>query len=175
VDSYSDFVKRILSGMADLLSMAERAAANGRNVDTGEFASLFPEITAFTERLRFNVLYKGPQKFACTEIPLAEVKAIRQECGASVNDVILAIVTATIRRYCELHGDPVKGKLLRIMVPVICAAMAVRRNWATAFRSSRSPFRWISGHRSSCWPLSINEPSFSNACMPPSWSVWRED
>jgi diacylglycerol O-acyltransferase len=27
-------------------------------------------------------------------------------------------VTATIRRYCELHGDRVKGKLLRIMVPV---------------------------------------------------------
>jgi diacylglycerol O-acyltransferase len=35
-----------------------------------------------------------------------------------VNDVILALVTATIRRYCELHGDRVKGKLLRIMVPV---------------------------------------------------------
>jgi len=42
--------------------------------DTGEFASLFPEITAFTERLRFNVLYKGPQKFACTEIPLRKSK-----------------------------------------------------------------------------------------------------
>ncbi len=39
-------------------------------------------------------------------------------CGTSVNDVILALVTATIRRYCELHGDRVKGKLLRIMVPV---------------------------------------------------------
>lgn len=35
-----------------------------------------------------------------------------------MNDVILALVTATIRRYCELHGDSVKGKLLRIMVPV---------------------------------------------------------
>ena len=35
-----------------------------------------------------------------------------------MNDVILALVTATIRRYCELHGDRVKGKLLRIMVPV---------------------------------------------------------
>ncbi len=35
-----------------------------------------------------------------------------------MNDVILAIVTATIRRYCELHGDRVKGKLLRMMVPV---------------------------------------------------------
>ena len=118
VDSYSDFVKRILSAMTDLLSMAERVAANGGPVAGDEFATLFPEITAFTERLRFNVIYKGPQKFACTEIPLADVKAIRLKCHASVNDVILALVTATIRRYCELHGDPVKGKLLRIMVPV---------------------------------------------------------
>jgi len=118
VDSYSDFVKRILSAMTDLLTMTERAAANGGNVATDEFVSLFPEITAFTERLRFNVLYRGPQKFACTEIPLAEVKAIRQKCGTSVNDVILALMTATIRHYCELHGDRVKGRLLRMMVPV---------------------------------------------------------
>jgi diacylglycerol O-acyltransferase / wax synthase len=79
---------------------------------------LLPEITAFTERLRFNVIYTGPQKFVTAEIPLAEVKAIRHKTGTSINDVILALVTATIRRYCELHGDRVKGKLLRIMVPV---------------------------------------------------------
>ena len=71
-----------------------------------------------TERLRFNVIYRGPQKFAWTEIPLADVKAIRHNCGASVNDVLLALVTPTIRRYSELHGDRVKGRLLRIMVPV---------------------------------------------------------
>jgi len=118
VDSYSDFVKRILSALTDLLTMTERAAANGGNVATDEFVSLFPELTAFTERLRFNVLYRGPQKFACTEIPLAEVKAIRSACGTSVNDVILALMTATIRRYCELHGDSVKDRLFRMMVPV---------------------------------------------------------
>jgi len=118
VDSYSDFIKRILSAMADLLSMAERVAANGGDVAPDEFAGLFPEITAFTQRLRFNVLYRGPQKFACTAIPLAEVKMIRQKCGTSVNDVILAIVTATVRRYCEAHGENVKGRLFRMMVPV---------------------------------------------------------
>jgi diacylglycerol O-acyltransferase len=118
VDSYSDFVKRILSAMTDLLSMAERVASNGDQAATEEFATLVPEITAFTERLRFNVIYRGPQKFACTEIPLADVKAIRLKGGASVNDVVLALVTATIRRYCELHKDQVKGKLLRLMVPV---------------------------------------------------------
>lgn len=118
VESYSDFVKRILSALTDLLSMTERAAANGNSLASEEFVGLLPEITAFTERLRFNVIYTGPQKFATKEIPLAEVKAIRRKSGTSVNDVILALVTATIRRYCELHGDRVKGKLLRIMVPV---------------------------------------------------------
>lgn len=118
VDSYSDFIKRILSAMTDLLTMAERVAAGGDRTAADEFARLFPEITAFTERLRFNVIYRGPQKFACTEVPLADVKVIKLKGGSSVNDVILALVTATIRRYCELHSDRVKGKLLRIMVPV---------------------------------------------------------
>jgi diacylglycerol O-acyltransferase len=118
VDSYSDFIKRILSAMTDVLTMAERVAAGGNRTAADEFGQLLPEITAFTERLRFNVIYRGPQKFACTEIPLADVKAIKLKAGTSVNDVILALVTATIRRYCELHGDRVKGKLLRIMVPV---------------------------------------------------------
>ena len=125
VESYTDFIQRILSAMTDVLTMAEHAAAtkssNGggaASLPTSDFVSLFPELTALTERLRFNVIYQGPQKFAFTEVSLPEIKAIRKVCGASVNDVILAIVTATIRRYCELHGDPVKGKLLRLMVPV---------------------------------------------------------
>jgi len=118
LDSYSDFVKRVLSAYADVLTMAERAAANGGAVATDEFSRLFPEITAATERLRFNVVYRGPQKFAWAQIPLAEVKAIRKECGASVNDVLLTLVTATVRRYAELHGEPAKPRLLRMMVPV---------------------------------------------------------
>jgi diacylglycerol O-acyltransferase len=118
VDSYSEFVKRIIAALADLSSMAERVVANGGNFDTDEFTRLFPELTANTERLRFNVMYRGPQKFACAEIPLAEIKAIKQACGASVNDVILSLVTAAIRRYLELHGERVKGQLFRMMVPV---------------------------------------------------------
>jgi diacylglycerol O-acyltransferase / wax synthase len=118
VDSYSDFVQRILSALADLLSMAERAAANGGSLPGDEVCRLLPEITAFTERLRFNVPYRGPQKFAWADLPLADVKDIRHTFGTSVNDVILALVTATIRRYSELHGDLVKGRLFRMMVPV---------------------------------------------------------
>jgi len=118
VDSYSEVIKRILNALADVSSMAERFAVNIGNLATDEFTRLLPELIAPTERLRFNVLYRGPQKFACTEIPLTEVKAIKQTCGTSVNDVILALVTATVRRYVELHGDNVKGRLFRMMIPV---------------------------------------------------------
>ncbi|MBZ5664536.1 MAG: wax ester/triacylglycerol synthase family O-acyltransferase [Acidobacteriia bacterium] len=118
VDTYSELVKRILDAMADVSSMAERFAANGGSLATDEFTGLLPELSASTERLRFNVFYRGPQKFAWAEVPLAEIKAIKHTCGTSVNDVILALVTATVRRYLELHGDPVKGRLFRMMVPV---------------------------------------------------------
>jgi diacylglycerol O-acyltransferase / wax synthase len=119
VDSYSELAQRVLSAMADLMNMGERAAMNGGQLfPTDELSDLLPEITAFTERLRFNVKYEGPQKFAWIDIPLAEVKQIRHTFGASVNDVILALVTASIRRYLEFHGDRVKGRLFRMMVPV---------------------------------------------------------
>jgi len=118
VDSYAEFVKRILGSLGDVSTMAERFATNGGGLATDEFKQLLPELCASTERLRFNVLYRGPQKFAWVEIPLAEMKAIKQTCETSVNDVILALVTATIRRYVEVHGDRVKGRLLRMMVPV---------------------------------------------------------
>ncbi len=122
VDSYADIVKRIVDGYADASTMAERLATGAGSQDTGEgknlLRELLPEIGAPTERLRFNVLYRGPQNFGWAEIPLAEIKAIKSACGTSVNDVVLALVTATIRRYLGLHGDSVKGRLFRIMIPV---------------------------------------------------------
>jgi diacylglycerol O-acyltransferase len=118
VSSYSDFMQRILSTFTDVLTITEQSIANGGHQAGGEFSRLLPELTAPTERLFFNVIYRGPQKFAWTEIPLKAVKEIGGVCGTSVNDVLLALITATIRRYSELRGDRVKRRLLRIMVPV---------------------------------------------------------
>ena len=118
VDSYSDLVKRIFDGYVGVTTMAGRLGANGAKLDTDDFSGLLPEIGASTERLRFNVPYRGPQKFAWAELPLQEIKAIKSACGTTLNDVILALVTATIRRYLEMHGDRVKGRLFRVMIPV---------------------------------------------------------
>jgi diacylglycerol O-acyltransferase len=109
---------RVLSAWANMLNITERTLANGANPPSDEASRFMPEVTAPTERLFFNTIYRGPQRFACTEISLDEIKAVKTICGASVNDVLLALVTATIRRYSELHGDQVKGRLFRVMVPV---------------------------------------------------------
>jgi len=83
-----------------------------------DFARLMPEVSAATQLLPFNVICRGPQKFGWTEIPLADLKAVKQACGATVNEVALTIITSTIQRYVESRGVRLKGRLLRIVVPV---------------------------------------------------------
>jgi diacylglycerol O-acyltransferase / wax synthase len=83
-----------------------------------KLTKLLPELTAPTQRLFFNITYQGPQKFEFAKIPIKDIKAVRQQCGGTFNDVVLALMTSTIARYSELHGDKVKGRYLRMMVPV---------------------------------------------------------
>jgi diacylglycerol O-acyltransferase len=81
-------------------------------------ARLLSELAQPTEKLPFNVLCRGPQKFEWAEIPMAEIAAVRKECGATVNDVVLTTLTAALRRYEELHIANPKRRKLRILVPV---------------------------------------------------------
>jgi diacylglycerol O-acyltransferase len=117
IASSSDFVQRMLSAQADVLNFSQQLLASGE-WPLGEFSRFLPELTAPTQRLFFNKTYQGPQKFAWAQIPLSTLKAIRHKCGTTLNDVILALMTSTIQRYSELHGERVKGRLLRMMVPV---------------------------------------------------------
>jgi diacylglycerol O-acyltransferase len=88
------------------------------NGPANDLMKVMPELALPAERLPFNVVCHGPQKFGWTEVPMAEIQAIRQHCGGTVNDVILTVMTATIRRYAQLRGVRVKGRSARIMIPV---------------------------------------------------------
>jgi diacylglycerol O-acyltransferase len=84
----------------------------------GDLARLLSELAKPTERLPFNTLCHGPQLFDWTEISMAEIDAVRQTCGATVNEVVLTVVCGALRRYAELHDLKVKGRKLRIVIPV---------------------------------------------------------
>ena len=68
------------------------------------------ELAAPAERLPFNVICNGPQKFAWTEVPLDDIKAIKNNCGGTVNDVVLTTVTLAFGRYAEQRGVDLKGR-----------------------------------------------------------------
>jgi diacylglycerol O-acyltransferase len=117
LSSYSDILGRALNAYSDVSNIVARVASVERWPVT-KLTKVLPELTAPTERLFFNVTYQGPQNFAFAKIPVDDIKNIRQLCGATFNDVVLALMTSTIARYSALHGDKVKGRLLRMMVPV---------------------------------------------------------
>ncbi|HYL36802.1 MAG TPA: wax ester/triacylglycerol synthase family O-acyltransferase [Bryobacteraceae bacterium] len=116
--SYSDMVERVLSAQVAALNIAQALVSDQALRGMNQLVRLVPELLAPVERLPFNQPCVGERKIAWSEISMPEVSAIRQACGGTLNDVVLATVTAAVRRYAEWHGAPLKHRLLRLMVPV---------------------------------------------------------
>lgn len=125
----------LLSVHSELLRMAQPVAAPKENGTHAEqiqdavrplsciaplenFAQLLSELVQPTERLPFNIMCSGPQKFDWTELSMAEIATVRQACNATVNEVVLTVLSAALRRYAELHKVSVTGRNLRLVVPV---------------------------------------------------------
>lgn len=77
----------------------------------------WPKEWAFGPRTPFNVAITNQRSFASTSLPLAQVKAIGKELNATINDVVLALCSAALRRYLQDHGG-VPGKSLIAAVPI---------------------------------------------------------
>lgn len=115
--SYFSAVKGALTLHSEALKIAQELMASP-NGPIDDLMNVVPEIASPAERLPFNVVCHGPQKFGWTEVAMADIQAIRQSHGGTVNDVILTIMAAALRRYAELRGVHVKGRSVRIMIPV---------------------------------------------------------
>lgn len=69
-------------------------------------------------RTSFNVALTSPQRrFAFAELPLEEVKAVKNAFGGKVNDVVLAICAGGLRRYLDAKGE-LPDEPLVAMVPI---------------------------------------------------------
>ncbi len=61
----------------------------------------------------------GPhRRFDWLQMPLADLKAVKNALGGSLNDVVLATVSGAIRRFLERHRVDVEGLDFRVMAPV---------------------------------------------------------
>ena len=118
ITSFSEMVERVLSAQSAALDVAQALVGDRTTRALEQLARLVPELLTPLHRLPFNQPCSSGRKVEWTEIPMAEVKSIREACGGTLNDVVLTVVTLAVSRYAQLHGFPVKGRRLRLMVPV---------------------------------------------------------
>jgi diacylglycerol O-acyltransferase / wax synthase len=61
----------------------------------------------------------GPhRRFTWVRTELADVKAIKNALGGTVNDVVLAVVSGALGRHLHRRGETLSGRELKAMVPV---------------------------------------------------------
>jgi len=116
--SWSELLDRILATQSAALNIAQALTSDQALRGLDQLTRLVPELLTPVERLPFNQPLAGPRKVAWSEFSIPEVKAIREACGGTLNDVALTVVTHAIRNYALLHGVSLKHRLLRLMVPV---------------------------------------------------------
>jgi diacylglycerol O-acyltransferase len=111
-------VENLLTADAITVGLAEALLDDRMQKAIRGLRSLLPEFAASIERLPFNRQCTGDRKFCWAECSFAEVKAIREVAGGTVNDVILSVVTRAIARYVKLHKQTVTKRFIRVVCPV---------------------------------------------------------
>jgi diacylglycerol O-acyltransferase len=66
----------------------------------------------------FNVPVGPHRRFTWVRGDLGQFKAVKNELGGTVNDVVLTVVAGALGRYMRLHGEDTDGVELRAMVPM---------------------------------------------------------
>lgn len=116
-----DAVRRALQEREDLERRAREVAA-GITAFGRSAAELAPKTS-------LNAPIGPHRRFHAVRLSLADVKAVKNALGCTVNDVVLALVTAGLRRLLQTRGDDVAGLVLKAMVPVSVRDPSRRGTW----------------------------------------------
>lgn len=114
--------RRMIDGLSNLGErMRDAQAATERAIDKSLAAvsSLRSGWLTPSDRTPLNPDIGPNRRFDWTDIPLAEIKAIKNALGGSVNDVVLAITAGAVRSFLiEDRGFDPAGSEFRVMNPV---------------------------------------------------------
>ena len=70
---------------------------------------------AFGPRTPLNGTITAERSIALQALPLAELRAVAERHGATINDVVLALCSGTLRRYLARHGGVPRAPLIASM------------------------------------------------------------
>jgi WS/DGAT/MGAT family acyltransferase len=85
---------------------------------TGIAASVLRSVRLPAPGSPLVVSTSGRRALAVTALDLQRVRRIRAQCGGTVNDVLLSVVTGALRHWIAARGGQVDGLTLRAFIPV---------------------------------------------------------
>jgi diacylglycerol O-acyltransferase / wax synthase len=94
-----------------------RLLEGAREAAVGVGAMAWAGINA-APRSHYNKPIGPHRRFTWVRAELADLKAIKNELGGTVNDVVLATVAGALGRHLRAHGQNTNGLELKAMVPV---------------------------------------------------------
>ncbi len=112
---FNDAANQIRKGLPGPAGAAVRKLMGDvKSVDADQ-PPLMPAIGG--PRTPFNASITAHRRFAYRSAPLAHIKQIKNACGATINDVVMAVCAGALRRYLDEH-DALPDENLIAMVPV---------------------------------------------------------
>jgi WS/DGAT/MGAT family acyltransferase len=66
----------------------------------------------------FDVQVGPNRRFATAEAPFERVHGVKSALGGTINDVVLTAVGGGLHDLLDARGEPTRGRILRVMVPV---------------------------------------------------------
>jgi len=118
-------VSSVVAGLGDLGGLSEglgNTADEWKRKFRASMASLGSGWLTPTGKTPLNGPIGPGRSFEWLDLPLADIKAIKDQHGATVNDAMLAIVAGGVRAYLLNYGDMTEEELaeteFRIMAPV---------------------------------------------------------
>ena len=111
-------MSRVMEMQGGLLYMASTLAKPETVESLPHIAQVLPAVAAPPPMLPFNGKCSGERRLAWSEFSFADARIIKNVLGGTVNDVVLTLLSETVSRYTKLHGQEIKDKIVRFMVPV---------------------------------------------------------
>jgi len=108
-----DKIRQDVSSLGEVLADKERRRKAFMGV-----ANLINDNLRPLHKLAISGKNTGRQSVAWVEFPLSEIRAIKANHRASVNDVMLTILGGAIQKYCHAHSEVGDADVVRVIVPV---------------------------------------------------------
>jgi diacylglycerol O-acyltransferase len=108
-----EVAQRVLGAVRRPRATAAKALEAAEGLGEVAWASLNP-----APETPLNVSIGPHRRVREVSVPLADLKAVKNALGGTVNDVVLAVVSGALRRWLRTRGVRTEGLELRALVPV---------------------------------------------------------